>query len=143
MSYRDKVWQMKFSKEEEKALIAQRDLIIKWVMENIVPKIPKGECLRVDFGDSVKDPKTWERTTEYHFGAFGTKHHFWGDLDEKTMGFVGWGEWFGNLMHAFEDITHPAYIFPVVDNWREIKQMMLDEVAKLEKSHSSIANFTI
>lgn len=143
MTYADTIRNMQFSDEERKVLKAQRDLVVKWIMDNIVPRIPKGEHILIDFGDRYKAPTAWDWTTEYHFGVYGEPHSFWADHDDNITGYVGFGELYGGLGHAVEHLKSPYDIFPIINNWKVIKQNLFEEVCRLEDKHSSIANFTI
>ena len=45
---------MSYTEEERKDLLAARDKIVAWCMENVIPKLPEGRCVEVSFGNQNK-----------------------------------------------------------------------------------------
>lgn len=143
MSYGDIVGNMRFSPEEEKLLISHRDTIVKWCMENIVPRIPSGEYVSVDFGDVYRVPGSWEATTDYHFCVWSSPTRFHSYPTEGVEGCIGVGERFNGCGNAFHLIKYPRLIFPVVDNWKKIMNELLVKVCEKESRHEKIRSFEV
>ena len=143
MSYGDIVGNMHFTDEETKILLEQRDKIVEWCMKNIVPRIPSGEYVSVDFGDIYRAPDSWETTTDYHFCVWSGPTRFYSYPTEGVEGCIGVGERFGGCGNAFHLIKYPRVIFPVVDNWKKIKTELLVKVCEMESRHEKIRSFEV
>lgn len=133
---------MRFTENDKKRLLENRDAICAWIMENIVPAIDDDESVRVDYGGTYRCPRSGTPTEMYHFVVYGKKNHFY-FMGDKGTGYIGYGEKFGGCHEPFEKAYSPYDIYPVVDNWKMIKQVLLSTVEERKRAKKSIYSFEV
>ena len=138
MRYEDMI----FTDNDKSRLKENRDAICSWVMENIVPFIDDDASLSVDFGPIYRCPRTGTPIETYHLAVYGRKHSFY-FMGERGSGFIGYGEKFGGLHDPFEKVYSPYETFPVVDNWKMIKQRLLSMGEERKGARKSIYTFEV
>ena len=134
---------MTFTDNDRERLLANKEIIIDWIMENIVPNMDEEARFYVDFGGTYQAPGSWQTTENYHFGVYGAKRTFCSGGGRKTDGYIGCGQKYGGLSDAFETIKSPWEIYPIVDNWRMIKESLLSQVETAKRSRKSIYEFKV
>lgn len=132
-----------FTLEEQKKLIENRNEIVKWVKENIIPYMKGTPVVKCDFGKTHTSPYTYEKTEEFHSWVYAKLKSFreFGGTDSE--GFIGFGEKFGYAENNFENETSPSKLYSVVTNWKLIKGELLSEVKNMQRVKEEIYKFTV
>lgn len=138
MNYEDMV----FTENDKARLKENRNAICKWIMENIVPFIDEDVSLKIDYGETYRCPRTGNPIETYHFVVYGKEHHFY-FMGDRGKGYVGYGQKFGGCHESFEKAYSPYDIYPVVDNWKMIKNRLLSMVKEHKVAKKSIYEFEV
>lgn len=132
---------MSFTDGDREQLKLNRDQIVQWIMENIVPMLTEDEKIYVDFGGKYSCPRTYSTTDNYHFAVYGSERNITSGGGRKTKGYIGYGEKFGGISQSFESTESPYEIYPVVDNWKEIKINLVARLKQIQEDKDAIYKF--
>lgn len=133
---------MEFTENEKEQLNKNKEMIIAWIMENIVPKMNENSHIMCDFGGVFTSSTTYNSTTEYHFAVYSSPQDFTTlGGGRKTHGIIGYGEKFGYICESFESVFLPYQIFSVIDNWTLIKRELLKGLEEQQTTKKSIFSF--
>lgn len=137
--------EMRFTDEDKKKLVENRKAIVNWIMENIVPQLGKDDVIRIDYGGTYVSSRSFcaKPTSNYHFAVYGEKHNFYSGGGSTTNGYVGIGEKYGGVSEAFEGVNHAWSIYPVMDNWRTIKNELISKLKEKQNNKASIYEFSV
>lgn len=134
---------MNFTDKDREQLKSNRNQIVQWIMENIVPMLTEDEKIYVDFGGKYSCPRSSSVTDNYHFAVYGREYIFMSGGGRKTKGYVGYGEKFGGISQAFETTCSPYEIYPIMDNWKEIKNSLVTRLKQIQEYKGAIYQFSI
>ena len=134
---------MNFTDKDRTQLKLNRDQIVQWIMENIVPMLSEDEKIHIDFGGKYSCPRSSSVIDNYHFAVYGSERNITSGGGRKTKGYIGYGEKFGGISQSFESTESPYEIYPVVDNWTTIKMCLMTRLQEMEKEKEAIYNFVI
>lgn len=137
MEYNDMI----FTDNDKTRLRENRDAIVSWIMENIVPYMDKNDTLRVDYGETYRCPRDGSSVENYHFRVYGKENHFY-FMGDRGTGYVGYAQKFGGF-ESFKKAYSPYDIYPVVDNWQMIKGELLGQIAERKEAKKSIYAFEV
>lgn len=139
MKYED----MRFTDGDKKRLLENKQMIIDWVMENIVPNMVENSRIGCDFGGIYRCPRTGSTVEAYHFYVYSESNDFYSGGGTTTEGFIGYGQKFGYMDESFESVHNPYDIYPVVDNWASIKRVLLNGIKEQKASKKQIYEFEV
>lgn len=133
---------MTFTNNDKARLKENRDIICRWIMENIVPSMNEDDVFHIDFGDIYRCPRSGTPIETYHLVVYGKEHSFY-FMGDRGRSHIGYGEKFGGCHEPFEKVYSPYEIYPVVDNWRMIKCKLLDMIEKHKRARKIIYTFKV
>ena len=140
MDYSD----MAFSNSDKEQLIVNRDKICEWIMQNIVPELGEDDRIMIDYGGDYLGSRSCTKTTNYHIAVYGKDKNFVSGGGAKSHGHIGIGERYGQISYALnENIKSPYSIYPIVVNWKELKNEMLAQLRKKRESKQKIYAFEV
>lgn len=139
MNYED----MKFTNDDKEKLKENKRMIIDWIKENIIPNMEKGSKIKCDFGGIYRCPRTNSTVELYHFWVYSEPKEFYSGGGTTTKGTIGYGQKFGYISQSFESVSSPYDIYPIVDNWSIIKNVLLNEIKNQKIIKNSIYNFSV
>lgn len=101
---------MNFTDRDRTQLKLNRDQIIQWIMENIVPMLKEDDRIYVDFGGTYSCPRTYSTIDNYHLAVYGSERNITSVGGRKTKGYIGYGEKFERIYQSFESTESPYEI---------------------------------
>lgn len=134
---------MNFTDRDRAQLKLNRDQIVQWIMENIVPMLNEDDHIYVDFGGTYSCPRTYSTIDNYHFAVYGSERNITSGGGRKTKGYIGYGEKFGGISQSFESTESPYEIYPVVDNWTTIKMCLMTRLKQIQEDKDAIYQFRV
>ena len=134
---------MHFSKEDTEQLIANRDKICEWIMQNIVPELDEDDHIMIDYGGEYLGVRSYTKTTNYHIAVYGKEREFTSGGGTRTQGHIGIGERYGYISHALKGKTNPYDIYPIVVNWRNLKDEMTSQLHRKKSNRRKIYTFEV
>lgn len=138
MNYEDMI----FTDGDKARLKENRNAICNWIIENIVPMVDDDDSLRIDYGGIYRCPRTGTPVEKYHLVVYGKPHKFY-FMGDRGKGCIGYGEKFGGCHEPFENAYSPYDIYPVVDNWKMIKNKLLSMVEERKRARGRIYTFEV
>ncbi len=128
-----------YSEEEKQKIEENKMAICEWIMANIVPKISDNEVLRVDFGGTYHAINGGS-TEKYHFHVYGKTNRFYfhGFLGESNIGFA---KQFGGYVPFEKTCTRDAH--PIIDNWKMVKEELLNKIVERNETKKNIFAFEV
>ena len=141
MKYED----MTFTEEDKKRLEENRDQIIEWIETNIVPNIAKDDRIIVEFGGTYRDPRSFgDPVANYRLAVYGKEETIYSaGSGSTTKGNIGYGQRYGGISKAFKAVWSAWDLYPVIDNWKLIKDKLLNEMYERKKNKKAIYSFEV
>ena len=133
---------MVFTNDDKSKLVENRKLIIEWIMENVVSVLKEDDRIIIDYGGTYMGMRSYESTTNYHIAVYGKKTSIYTG-GERYEGYVGIGEKYGHISGFLDESNFPYDIYPVVDNWKTIKETLLKEISEREEKKKIIYDFAV
>ena len=128
----------KFTEDEKKNLIINRDKIISWIMSDIIPYILPDDLISIDFGKDYYSPRSEEYVKSYHLDVCGGK-----SIESSHNGqHVLMAEKFGNFI-PLSEVDDYTTIYALIDNWKSIKNQLLASIRTRSEVHNKIENFEV
>ena len=134
---------MSFTDRDREQLKLNREQIVQWIMENIVPMLSEDEKIHIDFGGKYSCPRSSSVIDNYHFAVYGSERNITSGGGRKTKGYIGYGEKFGGISQSFESTGSPYEIYPVVNNWKEIKINLMTRLKQIQEDKDAIYQFSV
>lgn len=138
---------MLFTETERKELVNARKKICDYVISEIIPNMVAQKSIKIDFGGRYVSPRNWSSnaTTNYHFYIYAEPHHFYGDgscgYKDRDIS-IGFSEKYG-YVNDFEKTNSPYNIYPIVDNWSEIKSEIRHQLSRMIDDNAMVMNFEV
>lgn len=130
-----------FSPEEEKRLLENRDKIVKFINDEIVPYL-KADII-INFGDTYQSSHYNYPTKEWHLiCSVVEKIHYDMIRDEKQTGHISYTKCYGDY-NILDFCKKYDYLYALIENWADIKDALLKNIEKQKNIHSNIMNFSI
>ena len=139
MDYSD----MHFSKEDAEQLVINRDKICEWIMQNIVPELDEDDYIMINYGGEYLGARSCIKTTNYHIAVYGKEREFISGGGIKTQGCIGIGEKYGYISYALKDRPSPYDIYPIVANWKNLKNEMNRQLLIKRSNRERIYEFEV
>lgn len=135
--------ELHFTEEDKQRLLQNKEEMVKWIMDNIVPFIQEDSKIKIDFGGIYHCPRSYSSVENYHFYVYGSKQKFYSGGGSNTEGYIGFGEKFGGISEAFETVRSPYDIYPIMDNWDMIKRTLLGSIKEQKENRKAIYSFQV
>ena len=134
---------MTFTDKDREQLKKNRDDICNWIKENIIPRMLNDDRIVIDFGKDYLGMRSYETVKTYHFSVFGNENTFFTGGGTRTRGQIAIGFKYSTIECAFDCVDSPYEIFPFIDNWKEIKSKLMDEIKMRETNREMIYSFKV
>lgn len=138
---------MHFTEEDKKRLQQNKEIIMKWIEENIVPYLSPTDSydrILVEFGGIYVSPRGFAKpVANYRIAVYGKEQNFYSGGGVTTKGTIGYGRLYGGIGHSLESIWSAWDIYPLVDNWQSIKRELLDKLGNRTKVSKQITEFSV
>ena len=131
-----------FTPEDKQKLIENRKMIFDWILDNIIAELNEDDVITVDYGGTYMGMRSYETTSNYHLAVYGKKSVVHTN-EERKEGFIGVGEKYGGISDFLDDSESSHAIYPVVDNWKEIKKSLMEQVTERRKKKKAIYEFVV
>ena len=143
MNYED----MHFTEEDKKQLQRNKQAMMKWIEENIVPYLSPSDSydrILVEFGGIYRCHGDFSKgVSNYRIVVYGSEQTFYSGGGTHSKGKIGYGEKYGGIGHSLDEIWSPYQIYPLMDNWEYIKGELLAGLRNRRAASKAIAEFAV